>query len=175
MPDFEERLTGGHPNSLGNTVEIVEEVLATPTLFDELFHCYYSDDPVIRLRVSNAMKRIAKADKQLILPYLDRILEDVSLIDQASTKWTLAQLFKLLQNDLSELQRAKAQSILQYNLSTTNDWIVLNMTMETLGSWAVNNESLKDWLLPHLQRLSLDGRTSVMKKADKWLAKLEGD
>ncbi|MEM1326548.1 MAG: hypothetical protein AAGI23_11365 [Bacteroidota bacterium] len=174
MPNFEDRLKGGHPNSLGNTVEIVEEVLLTPALFNELFHCYYSDDEVVRLRVSNAMKRIAKADKQLVLPYMDQILNDISNINQASTKWTLAQLFKLLKKDLTDIQIAQAKSIMQRNVATSTDWIVLNMTMETLGDWAQRDEALRDWLLPHLQRLSLDGRTSVMKKADRWLAKLEG-
>jgi hypothetical protein len=28
MKNFEERLKGGHPNSLGNTVEVVDEILA---------------------------------------------------------------------------------------------------------------------------------------------------
>ncbi|MEL7340402.1 MAG: hypothetical protein AAGM67_07955 [Bacteroidota bacterium] len=34
---FEQRLQGGHPNSLGNTVEIVEEVLADESRFAEQF------------------------------------------------------------------------------------------------------------------------------------------
>jgi len=83
VQDFEKRLQGGHPNSLGHTVEVVEEVLSEPSLFDELFHCYYSDDEVVRLRVSNAMKRICKADKTIVLPYVDRLLDDISKIDQA--------------------------------------------------------------------------------------------
>ena len=65
--DFEERLTGGHPNSLGKTVEVVEEVLANPERFEELFNCYFSDDAVVRLRVSNAMKRVGKENRQLLI------------------------------------------------------------------------------------------------------------
>ena len=40
--EIEEKLTGGHPNSLENTIEVVEEVLAEPDKFDALFHCYFS-------------------------------------------------------------------------------------------------------------------------------------
>ena len=54
---FEARLSGGHPNSLGDTVKVVEEVLKQPKRFKELFDCYLSDDEVVRLRTSNAMKR----------------------------------------------------------------------------------------------------------------------
>ncbi len=56
MKNFENRLKGRHPNSLGNTIEIVEEVLADYKLFDELFNCYFSEDETVRLRTSNAMK-----------------------------------------------------------------------------------------------------------------------
>ncbi|GAB4243341.1 MAG: hypothetical protein Tsb0034_21160 [Ekhidna sp.] len=62
MKNFEARLSGGHPNSLGNTIEVVDAVLADPSNFEELFDCYQSDDEVVRLRVSNAMKRTCKAN-----------------------------------------------------------------------------------------------------------------
>jgi len=45
------------------------------------------------------MKRIARAEKKLLLPYTDRFLDEVSLIDQASAKWSLSQLFLLLNPD----------------------------------------------------------------------------
>jgi hypothetical protein len=167
--NFETQLTGGHPNSLGNTIEVVEEVLAHPEKFDELFHCYFSEDEVVRLRVSNAMKRIAKANKALLLPYLDRFLTEIADINQASTQWTLAQLFLLLEKDLSPEQKETATAILRHNLEQHNDWIVLNMTMETLGQWAKEDKGVKEWLHPHLERLAMDPRKSISKKANKWL------
>ena len=172
MQNFEERLKGGHPNSLGNTVEVVEEVLAQSVLFDELFHCYFSEDEVVRLRVSNAMKRIGKADKSMLLPYVDRFLNEISKIEQASTQWTLAQLFLLLEKEMNVEQIAQAKQIMQHNLSNSNNWIVLNMTMETLGKWAKKDVMLKDWLLPHLERLIGDERKSVKNKANKVLKAL---
>jgi len=42
MESLESRLSGGHPNSLGNTVAVVEDVLASPDRFEELFQCYFS-------------------------------------------------------------------------------------------------------------------------------------
>ena len=164
---LEERLKGGHPNSLGNTIEVVEEVLQQPSLFDELFNCYFSDDEVVRLRVSNAMKRIGKANRLLLVPYIKRFLNEVSQINQASTQWTLAQLFLLLQKDMSEAQLAKAKQILKHNLANHQDWIVLNMTMDTLGKWSKKDLDLKLWIEPHLKRLAGDNRKSVAKKASK--------
>ena len=170
MRDFETRLTGGHPNSLGNTIEVVEEVLAENDLFDELFNCYFSTDEIVRLRVSNAMKRLCRADKSLLIPYIDRFLNEISQIDQPSTKWTLANLFELLDKDFSPQQFVSAKSIIKKNLADETDWIVLNNSMETLAKWSKADEALKDWLYPHLERLSDDSRNSVSKRAKKLLA-----
>jgi hypothetical protein len=174
MQPIEEQLKGGHPNSLGNTEEVVKQVLANPEeKLEELFSCYFSEDEIVRMRVSNSMKRIAKANKPLLTPYLPRLLEEVAQIDQASTQWTLAQLFDVYQKDLSPEQKKKAQSIMQKNLAEHHDWIVLNMNLETLARWAKKDENLKDWLMPHLNRLSNEPRKSIANKASKWLGKLE--
>lgn len=167
MPGFEIQLSGGHPNSLGNTLTVVETVLENPSQFHELFNCYFSEDEVVRLRVSNAMKRICKQNPGLLIPYIDKFLTDIAAINQASTQWTLAQLFLMLEKHLSAQQKTKAVEIMKNNLQHHNDWIVLNMTMETLGKWAVKDTVLKDWLIPHLKRILADTRKSVAKKAKK--------
>ncbi len=164
---------GGHPNSLGNTVEVVATVLKRPERFEELFNCYFSEDEVVRLRVSNAMKRIGKEQKALLVPYIDRFLDVISTIEQASTQWTLAQLFLLLEHDLSALQLRKAKELLIKNLGRYDDWIVLNTTMETLGRWAKKDAKLKQWLIPQLERLSKDQRKSVHGRAKKILLKIQ--
>lgn len=172
MRDFEQRLTGGHPNSLGNTLEVVEEVFEDHSLFDELFNCYFSNDEVVRLRTSNAVKRVCKAQKHVLIPYIDRLLTEIAVIDQASTQWTLANLFDLLSKEMSSAQKDRAEEIMKNNLANHQDWIVLNNSMETLGKWSKKDETLKAWLLPHLKRLSADDRKSVAGRADKLLKTL---
>jgi hypothetical protein len=172
MRNFESRLGGGHPNSLGNTVEIVDEILASPDDFDEFFNCYFSNDEVVRLRVSNGMKRIGKANREILIPYLDRFLNEVANIEQASTQWTLSQLFALLEKDMSGEQHEKARAIMQRNLEIHDDWIVLTQTMETLTSRAAKDKKLLTWLQPHLERLAADKRKAVSGKAAKMIAKL---
>ncbi|WP_394751070.1 hypothetical protein [Spongiimicrobium salis] len=167
MKNFEERLKGGHPNSLGNTVEIVTEVLAENRHFKELFNCYFSSDEIVRLRTSNAMKRICKAKKSMLIPYIDQFLTAIAQIDQASTQWTLSQLFGMLKKEMSETQIVQAKKIMKNNLAHHSDWIVLNQTMDTLTRWAKNDAELKAWLLPHLERLTADERKSVSSKARK--------
>lgn len=172
MKNFEERLKGGHPNSLGNTVEIVDEVLAENELFNELFNCYFSNDEIVRLRTSNAMKRICKAKKTILIPYIDRFLTEIAQIDQASTQWTLSQLFGMLEKDMDEKQIGQAKKIMKNNLANHNDWIVLNQTMDTLTKWANEDAELKTWIEPQLERLTADERKSVSGRAKKMLKKI---
>lgn len=172
MLTIEERLSGGHHNSLGNTEEVVADILKKPQLFDELFNTYKSKDEVVRLRVSSAMKRICKADKSMILPYLDRFQNEIAKINQASTQWTLAQLFDWLKKDMSEGQITKAKEIMMYNVANHEDWIVLNLSMDTLTKWAKKDETLKSELIPYLEKIKNDTRKSVSKKAHRSLGLL---
>ncbi len=169
---FETMLTGGHPNSLGRTIEVVDTVLAQPDKLEELYNCYFSKDEVVRLRTSNAMKRVSREHPAWLVPYIDRLISDIAAIDQASTQWTLANLFQTLEPSMTAEQKAGALNILKHNLATHNDWIVLNNTMQTLAEWAASDATLQEWLRPHLERLSNDSRKSVAKRATKLLAAL---
>lgn len=175
---FEAMLTGGHPNSLGRTIEVVDMTLANPARFAELFACYRSGDPIVRLRVSNAMKRIARENLAYLIPYIDRFIDEIGELQQDSAQWTLAQLFLMLENEMTASQKTKAVAIMQRNLADNDDWIVLKTNMETLAKWAVagegenDSEALKTWLLPHVQRLQKDPRKSVARQADKAYALL---
>lgn len=164
---FEEMLTGGHPNSLGRTVEVVGIILAQPSRLPELYNCYFNPDEVVRLRTSSALKRVCAECPEWLLSYVDGLLYEVSQIDQPSAQWTLAQLMASLHDALSLEQKRKAVNVLQRNLQTSSDWIVLNTTMQILGEWAQQDESLRLWLEPQLVRLSRDGRKSVARRAKK--------
>ena len=165
--DFEEMLTGGHPNSLGRTLEVVDIVMVDPDRLSELYQCYFSSDEIVRLRTSNAIKRISREKPEWLIAYIDKFIDEISNIDQASAQWTLANLFQTLATYMSPGQRAGAQKILKRNLESHHDWIVLNNTMQTLADWAQIDQDLKKWLLPHLDRLTRDTRKSVAGRAKK--------
>jgi hypothetical protein len=169
---FEEMLTGGHSNSLGRTIEVVNLVLEDPVRLSDLYNCYFSNDEVVRLRTSNAIKRVSRAKIEWLVPYIDRLISEISTIPQASTQWTLAELFQTLSSFMSETQRTQAVKVLKQNLEIAKDWIVLNNTMETLGEWAEVDSELKAWLMPHLDKLSNDSRKSVAGRARKIATKL---
>ncbi|MEL7397206.1 MAG: hypothetical protein AAFN44_12625 [Pseudomonadota bacterium] len=73
---FEAMLTGGHPNSLRRTIELVDTVLADPGHFDGFFACYSNADEGTRLQVTNAMTRVEKQSQDLLVPHLNRLADD---------------------------------------------------------------------------------------------------
>ena len=173
--EFEAMLTGGHPNSLGRTLEVVDAVRSQPQRFDALLSCYFSENDVVRLRVSNAVKRLTKESTAYLKPHVGLLLTDIAAIEQPSTQWTLAELFTLLDRELSSAERRKAQTLVKRNLSTSSDWIVLNKSIDALMRWARRDDTLAAWLRPELQRLSGDTRKSVANRATKALDALGPD
>ena len=167
--NFETMLTGGHHNSLGRTVEVTDTILADSARLPDAYQCYFSQDEVVRLRTSSVFKRIALAQPEWLVPYIDRFIDEISKIDQASTQWTLAILFDLLKSYMSASQKTAAVDIIKNNLANHNDWIVLNYSMQTLFDWDKDDAGLRLWLQPHLERLSQDKRKSVAKRASKLL------
>lgn len=170
---FEAMLTGGHPNSLGRTLDVVDAVLSDRSKQEELYRCYFSDDEVVRLRVSSAMKRVTMVHPDWTMDFIDGLQGDVAAIDQASTQWTLALLFELTKDLQSDEQRARSVEIMQRNLVEHDDWIVLNNTMQVLFDWSNDDPALRRWLRPHLHRLTGETRKSVAGRARKLLAKLD--
>jgi hypothetical protein len=164
---FEAMLTGGHPNSLGRTVEVVNLVLADQGRLRELIDCYQSTDAVARLRTSSALKRVDDEQHTWILPFMDELIDDVGNLDQASAQWTLAQLFLRFTSELSAEQRQRSEVLMKRNLAKSDDWIVLISTLETLAQWAVPDHKLRKWLEPHVSRLAKDSRKSVARRAIK--------
>ncbi len=169
MDTFVKLLSGGHHNSLGNTEQVAAIVLADRSRLDELYASYFCDDEVVRLRVSSCMKRVVMAQPSWGAPYLDRLLTDVAAIPQASTQWTLANLFDHLTPFMDTRQRAAAQAIMQRNLVEHDDWIVKNTTMQVLADWAAEDAELRSWLRPVLHDLTGDRRKAVAGRANKLL------
>ena len=169
---FADMLKGGHPNSLGRTAEAVDIVLADRARLPEMFAAMADSDELIRLRVSDALEKVCREKPGWFVTSIDRVLSDLGRIDQPSVQWHVAQLLQHLRNDLSDGQKQQATELLQRNLSTSTDWIVLNVTMDVLADWANSDAALANWLAPNLNRLRHDKRKSVAKRASKRLAEL---
>jgi len=170
MEKFRAMLTGGHPNSLGRTLEVVEAVLASPDRMEELYQCYFSDDEIVRLRTSSSIKRVFNQHPEWFDQYADRLLSEISQINQPSTKWTLAQLWLEHKKRLTPEQKSAAADNLITTLFEEDDWIALNMSMKTLERYVKDDPALIVRIADRTRQIAHDPRRSVSKGALKLLA-----
>ena len=162
---FEDMLSGGHPNSLGRTVEVVDIILGDKGALDALFACYDSPDETVRLRTSSAFKRVFRAHPDWFVDYVDRFHDRIPRLGQPSAEWTLSQIHLDCFDVLSSAQIKTATKIAKSQLEESQDWIVLIQTMYLLRHIVTVTPEERPWFVTQLKRLSQDKRTSVSKKA----------
>ena len=167
-----EMLTGGHPNGLGRTGEVIDAVLADDSRLPELFACLRSTDATVRMRAGDALEKVCRERPGFLLPLADDVLGEMAAIDQPSVRWHTAQILDHLRAELTASQRTLALDFLKRTIEESSDWIVLATTAQVLGEWAGGDLELTRWLRPRLERMATDERKSVAKRAERTLAAL---
>lgn len=158
-------LSGGDPRSLGRTEEVVARVLVHRQLLSELFECVFSEDEIVRMRAGDALEKICAQKPAWLKPYLGRLLDEVSQIDQPSVQWHLAQMFSEL--ELDEEQKRQAIAIMKNNLKKSDDWIVTNLTLESLADFVRRGDLPKSELLKIARKYKNSRHKSVARRAEK--------
>jgi len=161
-------LRGGDARSLGRVPEVVDEVLRSRDRLTGLFDCLVENDDVVRMRAGDALEKVARQRPDWMLPFVERLLDEVAAIAQPSVQWHLAQI--LAEVPLDAGQRRRAIQVLRHNLESSTDWIVLTTTMQALTTLAAADERAQRWLVPALKRRLDDPRPAVAKRAAKLLA-----
>lgn len=94
----------------------------------------------------------------------------MSRIEQASVQWHLAQI--LTQVRLDDREQAEAITILEHNLDTSGDWIVINLTLQALATFARTSPAVRTRLTGRLHHYQDSPYKSVASRARKLLAEL---
>jgi hypothetical protein len=165
-------LAGGSPRSLGRSGEVVDRVLETPEQLQELFACLFDTDEVVRMRAADALEKVCRAQPRWLEPYVGRLLIEVARIDQPSVRWHLAQM--LAEMDLVGTERDRALAILMANLEQSDDWIVINCTLDSLAAFVRKGWITRRRIASVLRRFERDRRKSVASRARKLHAEFSG-
>lgn len=80
MSKILQQLAGGDFRSIGKSNEVVRAVISNPRLFSELFAGLLQDDPIIRMRVADAVEKITAQKPELLQGYKKQILNRVVTI-----------------------------------------------------------------------------------------------
>ncbi len=165
-------LTGGNPRGLRNAGIVVDAASRQPERLDELVQCVFSADEIVRMRASDALEKVCRAHQGLLQRFVPRLLGEMSRIEQPSVQWHLAQI--LTEVELDEREQAEAIAILERNLDTSGDWIVINLTLQALAAFARTSPALRVRLAQRLLRYQDSPYRSVASRARKLLAEFGG-
>lgn len=164
-------LTGGSPRSLGRGEQVVKLVLANPKRVRELFECILCDDVIVRMRASDALEKVCRQKPLLLQPLTERLFTEVASIKQPSVQWHLSQI--LGEIPLNNADTARAIRLLKRTLSESTDWIVINLTLESLARFASEDQDLRSELKQLLPRYLNSPYKSVAARARRLARQLE--
>ena len=163
------KLEGGDRCSLGNSDQVVEEVLIDPSLFEPLFYGMLSDGPVVRMRSADAIEKITAQHPEHLQPYKEKLIKQVARIDQQEVRWHVAQMLPRL--DLDREERATAVKILLGYLDDESK-IVKTFSLQALADFAERNASLRDQVIELLEESTRTGSPAVRSRGQKLLKRL---
>ena len=169
--DIADILSGGDPRSRGNTDCVVSSVLAEPAQLADLFECAFDADAIVRMRAGDGLEKICRHHPAWFEPFKERLLGEWSRSVQPSLQWHLAQI--LSEIPLKPLETEQAIAILLHNLATSDDWIVTNLTLESLATFVRSGAFDGQRFITILKRYQHDRHKSVVSKARMLLKEFE--
>ena len=164
-----EKLRGGDLRSIGRAAEVAAEVLAQPALLPILFDGIMDEDPRIRMRAADALEKTSASRPDLLQPFKQRILEEMSASAQKEVRWHVAQLVSRLELSAAEAERAE-RFLTEYLKDSSK--IVCTFSMQALCDLAMAHPPLRVRALSRIEACVHGGSPAVRSRGTKLLAKL---
>jgi len=171
MKDLLRQLKGGDRRSISGVPEVVDQVMADPTLFAVVFAGMTDVDPLVRMRCADALEKITAVRPEYLIHYKKRVIRLAATAEQQEVRWHLAQLFSRLK--LSASERRQAAEILAEYLKDTSR-IVKTFAMQALADIATQDSELRSPIVQRLKRLTETGSPAMKSRGRRLLAQLSG-
>lgn len=169
-PPILRKLEGGDRRSIGRSHEVVADVLADPTLFDELFSGLFVADPVVRARAADAVEKITAIHPEYLHPYKSKLIGPLAACDQKEVCWHVAQILPRLRWNPRE--QGEVCDILQGYLRDSSS-IVKTCAMQALVDLARQAPDRRPALLRQLRKLTVEGTPAMRARGRKLLAEVQ--
>ena len=169
MDSILKKLQGGDRRSIGKVDEVVDQVLGTATLIEELINGLFVNDPVIRIRTADAVEKISLVRPDLIKPYKKTLIQLAGDTDQQEIRWHMAQILPRL--TLKPADRKIIVDVLYAYLSDKSK-IVVTFTLQALTDFAAQDKSLKPRIIRVLEDFANTGSPAIKNRSRKLLTML---
>ncbi len=144
MNEIRDKLSGPDRRSIGQSDQVVAQILAEPNQFGPVFDGMLSNDPVMRMRCADVIEKVTQQHPEYLIPYKDRLIYVISQIDQHEVRWHVAQMFPRL--FLTPDERRLVVKILSSYLEDQSK-IVKTLSMQALADIAEQDAALRPAIL----------------------------
>jgi len=192
-------LEGGDRRSVGRADEVAALVSRNPKLFPRLFAGLWSDDPLVRMRATDAAEKVTRTAPQLLQPYKAELLgllaesalgepefvesdqqpvqkrvrrsskQVVQQPIQQEVRWHLAVMVPRLKLIPAEAQRVASQLTVYLEDRSS---IVKTFALQGLWELAQQHASVRPLVLELLERAARSGTPAMRARSRKLLAHL---
>lgn len=171
MSELLNRLSGGDLRSIGDADAVVAIIGDDQDRFDEVFQGFYSDDPVLRMRVSDVIEKSARHYSALLNKHTAAIVERLPVWDeQQEVKIPLALMLGYL--TLSKAQLPIVKKYLHKWLPDTRSRIVQVNCMHSLVDLGLKHGEPEKELIAMVHEQMDKGSAAVKARGRKLLKKL---
>lgn len=160
-------LEKGDMRTTGESDKVVQLVLETSDLFNELFQCLYSDNPGVRMRSADAIEKITSTNPELIQLYKSELFQIASSTNQQEVQWHMAQIFPYLMLNKSEINEAINILKSYYHESKSN--IVKVMSMQSMFDLSKKQGEIKPEIKEIIGKAKRSDIPSIRSRANKLL------
>ncbi|CAB1057755.1 hypothetical protein D1BOALGB6SA_2510 [Olavius sp. associated proteobacterium Delta 1] len=164
------KLQGGDRRSIGKVDEVVDQVLESASLFEELINGLHVSDPVIRMRSADAVEKITLDKPDLLTPYKTMLIRLARDTNQQEVRWHMAQILPRL-----TLKAADRKTIVDILYTYLNDQskIVVTFALQALAEFAAEDKRLKPHVMRELEEFTKTGSPAIKSRGRKLLLKLK--
>ena len=164
MNSIHKRLEGGDLRSIEKADTVVEDLHKDPSLFDEVFDCLYSDKPGVRMRSADVIETFTSKHPEYVNPYKNKLLYEVSRINQKEVRWHVCQIIPRLELNTKEIDQA---FMLFKEYLDDNSSIVKTFAMQALFDLAQLNKNLMPEVTSIINDCLKNGSPAMKSRAKK--------
>ena len=164
------KLRGGDRRSIGRVDEVVEQILRSAVLFEELVNGLLEDDPIVRMRSADAVEKITRVKPEWLTPHKKTLIRLAGDSNQQEVRWHLAQVLPRLRLNPGE---KKATVDILYSYLDDKSKIVVTFALQALADFAVEDKNLKPRVVGVLEEFTKTGSPAIKNRGRKLLRKLD--
>jgi len=169
MKNLLDKLKGGDRRSIGQTDAVVHILKKDPSRFQEVFHGFKCQNPVVRMRAADIIEKVTRDDHGLLRGYELEIIDEFSVIEQQEVCWHIALLLPRL--SVGKKDREKIVDVLRRYLEHESKIVVVN-AMQALAELAIMDGLLKKKAVQLIALKMVDGSPAIKARGKKLLKTL---